>query len=173
MAESTQIETMLEKAAADLFNYAIDREDIKWLVGRLPEEASVKPSTVDYELQLLKIVSIGWSISYYLDGQLQKGELSGRYWASIQKFSRELSDSAGLMTGQDIDYFQTLKTRLDLYVAALERTTNSGDPAIPIGHEFAGQCGNREDLFAFMAGSKMFMTAINSAREYLSRMKFE
>jgi len=49
-----------KKAGEDLFNFAIDREDAKMLMAHLPEEADIKRSTVEYELQILKIISIGW-----------------------------------------------------------------------------------------------------------------
>ena len=52
----------IEKVRDDLFNFAIDRGDIKWLMERLPNEANVKRNTVEYELQILKIISVGWSI---------------------------------------------------------------------------------------------------------------
>ena len=66
----------IEQAASDLFNYAIDREDVKWLMAQLSEEADVKRATVEYELPILKIISFGWSLSYYLPDSPQKDELS-------------------------------------------------------------------------------------------------
>ena len=43
----------------------MDREDVKDLVANLPEETDIRGVTVEYELQILKIISVGWSISYY------------------------------------------------------------------------------------------------------------
>ena len=43
----------VDAAVADLFHYAIDREDVKWLLARLHPEAQVQRTTVEYELQLL------------------------------------------------------------------------------------------------------------------------
>jgi hypothetical protein len=57
--------TEIEKAGEALFNFAVDREDVKALVANLPEETDIQGVTVEYELQILKIISVGWSISYY------------------------------------------------------------------------------------------------------------
>ncbi|MGB5750482.1 MAG: hypothetical protein WBM69_26170 [Desulfobacterales bacterium] len=53
-----------EQAAEDLFNYAIDREDVNWLMSNLAKEADIKRTTVEYEFPILKIISVGWSLSY-------------------------------------------------------------------------------------------------------------
>lgn len=161
----------IERAGEDLFDYAVDREDVKWLTARLPQEADIKPSKVEYELQLLKIISVGWSLAYYLEGTPHKEPLSKIYWQSIREFSNSLSDTTGLMIGQEIDYFQTLKDRLDLYVSALAKHPDAVEPATVIGPEFAKTCGNENDLFAFMTGSKMFFSAIARVREYLEALK--
>jgi len=51
--------TAVEQAGEDLFKFAFDREDVKILMGRLPEKAPTIRNTVEYELQILKIVSTG------------------------------------------------------------------------------------------------------------------
>ena len=161
----------IEQAAADLFNYAIDREDVKWLMNQLPEEADVKRATVEYELPILKIISVGWSLSYYLPASPQKNELSNLYWTAINDFSKDLSSTTEMMIGQKIDYFETLKERLDMYVKALKQQPEVKDPAAIIGPEFARTCGNADDIFTFMTGSKMFMAVIARVKEYLETIK--
>ncbi|HUT43168.1 MAG TPA: hypothetical protein VMW95_02435 [Desulfobacterales bacterium] len=74
MEHSEEKKSEIEKVRDVLFNFAIDREDIKWLMERLPKEANIKRSTVEYELQILKIISVGWSISYYLENNPQTKE---------------------------------------------------------------------------------------------------
>ena len=171
MAKSEKPESKMEKICDDLFNYAIEREDIKWLMAHLPEEADVNRATVEYELPILKIISVGWSLSYYLPNSSQKDELSNLYWTAINNFSKELSTTTEMMTGQQIDYFEILKERLDVYVKALERHPDAQDPATIIGPEFARACGNADDIFTFMTGSKMFMSAIGRVKEYLEAIK--
>jgi len=161
----------LEQAGEDLFNYAIDREDVHWLMTNLPQSADIKRTAVEYELPLLKIISVGWSLSYYLPGGPQKDELSERYWQAINDFSKDLSTTTEMMTGQKIDYFEILKQRLDMYVAALQQHPDAKDPATVIGPEFARTCGNADDIFTFMAGSKMFMATVNRVKEYLEAIK--
>lgn len=171
MENQEKKKTEIEKAGDDLFNFAIDREDLKWLMNRLPEEAGVKRNTVEYELQILKIISVGWSVSFYLENSPLKTSLLEYFWNEINKFSRELSETTGLMTGQDIDYFQILKERLDTYVEALNKNPEAKEPAEVIGPEFARICGNADDIFAFMTSSKMFMGAVGRVREYLETIK--
>ena len=163
--------TEIEKAGEDLFNFAIDREDVKWLMANLAEEADIKRSKVEYELQILKIVSVGWSVSYYLENNPQKNPLLDLYWKAVHEFSNSLSETTEYMTGQNIDYFQILKNRLDMYVDAMAQNPDTSEPAQVIGPEFASACGNADDIFTFMTGSKMFISAISRVKEYLETIK--
>lgn len=173
MAENTNEpeKSQVEQAAGDLFNYAVDREDVKWLMACLAEEADINRVTVEYELQILKIVSVGWSISYFLEESENRGRLLALYWQYIHEYSRNLSNTTGLMIGKDIDYFQVLKDRLDLYVAALSRNPDAPEPATVIGPEFASVCGNKNDIFTYMTGSKMFLSTLSNTRKYLEAME--
>lgn len=161
----------IEKAAEDLFNFAIDHEDVKWLIEHLPQEADIERGKVEYELRMLKIISVGWSLSYYLENHLAKHKLLELYWQSINEFSQSISASTGLMIGRDIDYFQILRERLDMYVAALAQNPDAPEPAVVIGPEFAGTCGNADDIFTVMAGSKMFLVTIGRVQEYLEAIE--
>lgn len=171
MATKNKKPPKIEQAAEDLFNYAIDREDVKWLMANLAEQADIKRTAVEYELPILKIISVGWSLSYFLPSGPQKDELSHLYWTAINDFSKDLSSTTEMMTGQKIDYFDILKERLDKYVKALEQNPEVQDPATIIGPEFARTCGNADDLFTFMTGSKMFKSVIARVKEYLETIK--
>ena len=162
-----ETQSPLQQAAEDLFNFAIEREDTKWLMERLPAEADVKPTTVEYELQILKIISVGWSISYFLEEWPEKQQLVGTYWEAVREFSRSLSTTTEMMTGQDIDYFQVLKDRLDGYVQALQQSPDTSNPEAVIGPEFARNCGNENDLLAVYTGGRMFSGVTGRVREYL------
>ncbi len=83
MGRSKEKKTGVEKAGEDLFNFAINREDIKTLMTHLSEKADIKRGKVEYELQILKIISIGWSISYYLENGAQKNQLLESYWQAV------------------------------------------------------------------------------------------
>jgi len=171
MGKQEKKPSKIEQAAEDLFNYAIDREDVKRLMENLAEEAAIKRTTVEYELPILKIISVGWGLSYYLTRSPQKDDLSNLYWTAINDFSKDLSTTTEMMTGQKIDYFDIVKERLDRYVKTLEQHPDAQDSATVIGPEFARICGNADDIFTFMTGSKMFMAAIGRVKEYLEAIK--
>jgi hypothetical protein len=160
-----------EKIKNDLFDFAVDREDIKWLMARLPEEANIERSSVEYELQILKIISVGWSISYCLEDNPLKNPILELFWMAIYEFSQQLSKTTNLMIDQEIDYFQILRDRLDMYLNALAQNPDTPVPAAVIGPEFARTCGNVDDIFTFMAGSKMFISATGRVRKYLEPIK--
>ena len=163
--------SLVKKAGEDLFNFAVDREDIKTFIAHLPHEVQCKPATVEYELQILKIISVGWSISFYLENHLHKSELAELFWQAVLEFSENLSETTGLMTGHDIDYFQILKDRLDIYVAALTEKPDATEPAAVIGPEFARACGNIDDVYTVMTGSRMFIAIVSSVKKYLETIK--
>jgi hypothetical protein len=161
----------IEKAGEDLFNFAVDREDIKTLMAYLPESADIRRVTVEYELQILKIISVGWGLSYYLENSPRKNALSALYWSAVHEFSKNLSETTGLMTGHNIDYFQTLKDRLDMYLDALNKNPDAPEAVVVIGPEFARACGNVDDVFTVMTGSRMFTLTIDSVKKYLEAVK--
>ena len=171
MENSEEKRSEIEKVRDDLFNFAIDREDIKWLMERLQKEATIERSAVEYELQILKIISVGWSISYYLENNPHKNQVLELFWMAIYEFSQHLSTTTELMIGKDIDYFQILKERLDLYVNAMAQSPEAPEPSTVIGPEFARTCGNADDIFTSMTGSKMFLSASGKVKEYLERIK--
>ena len=171
MEDSEEKKTTIEKAGEDLFNFAVDREDVKALVARLPEEAHIQGVTVEYELQILKIISVGWSISYYLEKSPQKTQLAELYWQAVQQFSKSLSTSTEVMIGHAIDYFQVLKDRLDMYLDALYKKPDASQPVAVIGPEFARTCGNADDAFTILTGAKMFSATIGSVKQYLEETK--
>lgn len=157
----------LEQAGEDLFDFAVDRQDIKEFMALLPEQAAIKRPAVEYELQLLKIILTGWAISFSAPAGPEKERLLELYWQAIRDFSGSLSETSGLLTGQNIDYFQTIRERLDMYVAAMGKSPESPEPAAIIGPEFAGHCGNRDDTFTVLTGSRMCVATLASVREYL------
>lgn len=167
MEEQDREKSAIEKAGEDLFNFAVDREDVKELMDQLPESADVNKTAVEYELPLLKIITVGWSAAYLMENSPHKSELMQVYWNAVRLFSRNLSETAGLMTGSDLDYFDVVKQRFNQYLKAMNSRPDANDPAAVIGPEFAHVCGNRDDVFAVLAGSKMFAGTINCIREYL------
>jgi len=171
MEGSEKNKSKIENAGEDLFDFAVDREDTKILMTHLPEEADTKRITVEYELPILKIISVGWGIAYYLGNSPYKDLIAEQYWKAIHEFSQSLSETTELMIGQDIDYFQILKDRLDMYVEAMAKNPDAPEPAVVIGPEFARTCGNVDDAYTVMAGSRMFISTISRVKEYLEEIK--
>jgi len=173
MTQAENEKTGLELAGENLFNFAVDRDDVKTLVEHLSGEAACKPAAVEYELQLLKIISTGWSISFFMGNNPYRDQLAEIFWKLIHAFSEDLSDTTGLMTGHDIDYFQILKNRLDMYVAALTAKPEMNEPAAIIGPEFARVCGDADDVFTVMAGARMFIITVAQVKDYLESIELQ
>ena len=163
----------VDQATKDLLAYAFDREDVKWLMEKLHQDADINRTTVEYELQVLKIISTGWAISYHLEGSPNKNPLLEQFWKQVFDFSNELSKTTNTMTGTRLDYFEVLKERLEAYVTAISKSseaTAANDPGLAVGPEFAGICGNSEDLHTRMAGITMFATVVTRVGAYLTAM---
>ena len=159
------------QAGEHLFQYAIHRDDMNQILDALPLAVPEKRVALEYEIQLLRIVSVGWAIAYYLADSSLKIPLGHQYWENVRAFSASLSTSASLTVGSDIDYFDIVKQRLDLYVDALDAAGNISEPAMAIGPAFADVCGDGDDACAILAGSKMFTMTINAVREYLDHAR--
>ncbi len=173
MEKLSEQKTGIEQAAEDLFNFAMDRDDIKTLMANLHESADIQRNTVEYELQILKIISVGWAIPYVLENAAHKDLIGATYWQAVQNFSESLSETFGLMVGESIDYFQILKERLETYLDALHRHPDAPEPAAVIGPQFADVCGNGEDIFTVMTGSRMFISAIGCVKQYFENLELK
>lgn len=157
----------LDPVTEGLFNFAIDREDVKWLVANLPAEAKAEANTVEYELQLVKIIFVGWGILYAMDDTPFRQNLAEHYWQAVHELAGNVSHTTGLMIGKEVDYFAAMRERLDHYLGSLQQDKGA-DPAGVVGREFARYCGVPDDLFTAMAGSRLFVATIGRVREYLA-----
>ncbi len=162
----------LEKVSEKLVNFSVDRDDIKRILAMLPEDEAINKVIVEYEMPLLKIVSVGWAIAYYMENRPEKQALLKPFWDAIDEFSRELSSVTALTTGADINYFHMIKERMDTYGQALNRQPDAKDPAAVIGPTFAGICDAPGNVHVIMTGNRLFNAAIIGVKEYLAHMKF-
>ncbi len=169
MTEIEKTDHSIARTGEQLFQFAIDRGDMNTILDTLPLDVPEKRVALEYEIQLLKIISVGWAIAFSLADSGLKTSLGQHFWEKIRAFSNTLSASASLTVGSDIDYFDTLKQRLDLYVGALDAAGRVSQPTMCIGPAFAGICGDKDDACAILAGSKMFAHTIHAVREYLDR----
>jgi hypothetical protein len=167
MNQSVAAQNPAGEAGEPLFQFAIDRGDMQTILDSLPPEAQEKRVTLEYEIQILRIVSVGWAIAFFLTEESLKDSLGQRFWDQIRSFAATLSTATSLTVGSNIDYFDVLKQRLDYYVGAMDRAGQRHQPAMAIGPAFAEACGDKDDAFACLAGSKMFTHTIHAVREYL------
>ena len=169
MTDSEKTDEAVARSGEQLFQFAIDRGDMNVILDALPFEVPEKRVSLEYEIQLLRVISVGWAIAFFLADSGLKTPLGQHFWDNIRSFATTLSASASLTMGSDIDYFDILKKRLDVYVGALDAAGQIPEPAMAIGPAFAGVCGDPDDACAILAGSKMFSLTINAVREYLDR----
>lgn len=169
MKKSEPEVTSVEKMAKDLSAFAIDRSDLKELMGSLPEQNDLNLTTIEYELSILKILSTGWGISFYLSvTDPRKTLLTDTFWRAIQDISHQISTLAQTTTGQTIDYFNILKERLDIYVLRMqENQTPDAEPTAVIGPAYASICGCPNNPVAILIGTKMFALTLGAVKEYL------
>jgi hypothetical protein len=167
MPDPENIVAEVARMGEQLFQYAIHRGDMQTILDALPLDPPEKRVALEYEVQLLRIIAVGWAIAFYLSDSALKTPLTQRYWEQVRDLSGTLSTSASLTVGSDIDYFDILRQRLDFYVTTLNRAGKVTTPAVAIGPAFAEMCGDRDDACAMLAGSKMFTHTIDAVREYL------
>ena len=165
MATAEKQDVTLQTMCENLASFAVDREDIKQLLATLPEDEKIKPTTVEYELQLLKIISAGWAINVYMNGKQEKDLLAETFWLIIRSFSKDLSGTLHLVTGAEVDYFETLKERFNTYLAVMSGA--SGEPSQVVGPEFARLCGSPDDPFVTLNGARIFHLTATAVEEYI------
>ncbi len=159
-----------QELAQNLATFAIDRADTKEILSTLPKNTKLNLNTLEYEIQILKILSVGWAISFFMPvTDKKKGPVTQIFWESIREVSNNVSTLTKTTTGQDINYFDILKERLNIYLARMqknpEKTTN---PVNVIGPSFAKACGNENDAVVILMGTKMFTQTLGAVKEYLN-----
>ncbi len=172
MNESSFKKNSIEKASEDLLDFAIDRSDIKLVLQNLPEDIKINRVSMEYEIQLLKILAVGWSIPFFLDKSALKKELSESFWNAVQSFSQSISTLSSSSTDK-VDYFNTLKERLETYLNALNSITDGPDPLLAIGPKFAEICGSKNNAHIMLSGSKVFNLSIGGVKNYLESIQIE
>ena len=172
MATAENKSAGLDEVSENLATFSVDRDDLKRSLAMLPDEESINRVTVEYELPLLKIVSVGWAIAYFMENRPEKQALLETFWKAIDTFAGDLSTVTSLTTGADINYFQLIKERMDTYVHALNIQPDARDPAAVIGPTFAEICNAPGNVHVIMAGNRAFKGALIGVKEYLNHINF-
>ncbi|MCK5097116.1 MAG: hypothetical protein KAR45_03395 [Desulfobacteraceae bacterium] len=175
MGQAKKQELSIEKFGENLSTFAINRDDLTELINAIPKESKLNLSIVEYELQILKIISIGWALAFYMpQSDINKKPLTEIYWTYIREISKNISNLTGVTTGQQIDYFDILKKRLDKYVGVLqgspEKTTGT---STIIGSMFSELCNFKDNAAAILTGTKMFTYTVGAVKEYLDAVEIK
>ncbi len=170
MTKPEQQHLSIQETAQNLAAFAIDRTDLKEMLAALPEDAGLNLTTIEYELGILKILSAGWGISFFMPaGDKNKTPLSESFWRMIKEISQNISTLTQTTTGHEIDYFNILKERLDIYIENLQANPEgTTDPAAVMGPAFAEACGCPDNPMVILTGSKMFSLTLGAVKEYLA-----
>lgn len=150
-----------------LANFSLDRESVHFALSRLPDELSINKVAIEYEIQLLRILSVGWAISYFMEDHSEKNPLIKQFWDVLFEFSKNLSSVTSLTIGKEVDYFRALKERIDIYLKALSEVPQIKDPASVIGPTFARLCGNTDNIHVIMAGNRIFHLSLEGVKHFL------
>ncbi|MBU1344930.1 MAG: hypothetical protein KKE44_23885 [Proteobacteria bacterium] len=175
MGQENQETLTVQKLAQDLSAFAFDRTDLKELLAAIPKDSQLNLTTIEYELQLLKILSVGWGIAFFMPAtNKNKGPVTQMFWESIRQISNSISTLTQTTTGQQIDYFEILKDRLNTYLAIMQENPDEArNPADFIGPAFAGSCHCENDAIAILTGTKMFTLTLGAVKEYLNSVKID
>ncbi len=167
MTFSFQHPVSVQELGESLANFSLDRESVLFALSRLPEEHSINKVTIEYEIQLLKILSVGWGISYFMEDHSEKSPLIKKFWDVLFEFSKNLSSVTSLTIGKEVDYFRALKERIDIYLSALAEVPHVKDPASVIGPTFARLCGSMDNVHVIMAGNRIFHLSLEGVKHFL------
>jgi len=174
MGQAAMEPITIYKFAENLATFAINRDDLKALLNAMPADESVDRNCVEYELQILKILSVGWGISFYMKEAPLKKNLNQLFWNNIKDIAHNISQITATTTGQQVDYFAILKKRMDAYVAIMKQNTTEGtDPSWIMGPAFADTCQCHDDATVILTGTKLFTMTLGGIKEYLNAVDIE
>ncbi|MBU8910807.1 MAG: hypothetical protein KOO65_06020 [Desulfobacterales bacterium] len=165
----------VQQLAQNLAAFAIDRTELKELLDAIPENSDLNRTSIEYELQILKILSVGWAVSFFMPtADKNKEALTEMFWEFIRELSQNISTLTKTTTGQSIDYFEILKERLDTYLTILQNDPGKAqNPADVMGPAFADACKCKDNAIAILTGTKMFTLALGAVKEYLNTVKID
>ncbi len=165
----------LEELARNLATFAIDRTDLKQLLAAIPQDTSLNLNTVEYELQILKILSVGWAISFFMPASdKNKTPLAEGFWENIRDVAEKISTLTLTTAGTQIDYFAIIKERLNTYLKVMDNAPEGlTNPAELMGPAFAVACHSANDAVAVLTGTKMFTLTLGAVKEYLNSVRID
>jgi len=165
----------VEGLARNLADFAMDRTDLKELLAAIPRKNDLNITAIEYELGILKILGVGWGISFFMAAtDKDKEPLTQYFWKMIREISQNISSLTQATTGTEVDYFSILKKRLDTYVEEMQKNPAQADnPALIMGPVFAGICGSPDNAMAILTGTKMFTLTLGAVKEYINAIHID
>jgi uncharacterized linocin/CFP29 family protein len=130
---------------------------------------------VEYELGILKILSVGWGISFFMAASdKNKLPVTESFWEMVQEISKNISSLTQTTTGTQIDYFNILKERLDIYVKGMKKNNGQqSNPSSVMGPIFARICKTPDNAMAILTGTKMFTLTLGAVKEYINAVNMD
>lgn len=165
----------IQQLAQTLSTFAIDRTDVKSFLTMVPEKCHPHLNSIEYELQILKILSVGWAISFFMPAtDKNKEPITQIFWDNIREISTHVSTLAATTTGNPINYFDILKKSLDTYLGIMQENLDMHKtPAEIIGPAFARACDTENDSHVILIGTKMFTQTLGAIKTVLHHSKID
>ncbi|MCF8051646.1 MAG: hypothetical protein K9L59_10450 [Desulfobacterales bacterium] len=173
MAGGSESRINVAEAANRLLNISVNQNETRADIAALPPEEACSLIAVEYELQLLRIVATGWTISYTVEEERLRKTLSEAFWEGIRIYCSAVSAMTGPVLGKDCDYFSMIRQRVDQYVQAMSHFADAGDPARVIGPTFAALCGCGQSAAVISLGRRVFTRCLARAQRFLHEVDID
>jgi hypothetical protein len=171
MASSRAPEITVSQACQILLDYSVNRDELNEILQGFPEDIEINRVAIEYELQLLKIIFVGWALSYYAHQHPHKHALLETFWNGVRELATGLSTASSVSTGQDLDYFSIIAERLNNYLKVLEEASEDTPSASVVAFHFSKQCGHEGEPYTLIAGQKMFHFAVGGVKHYIESVR--
>ncbi len=167
MPPETDDNAAAREAAHRLLNIAVNQRETKADIAGLAAEEAINWIAVEYEMQLLRIVSVGWALAYFSGGRSDSERLSEAYWEGVQVYCSAVSSMTEPVLGSGADYFGTVRQRFDHYLQVMTHFADAADPARVIGPTFAKLCGCQDSGELISLGRRVFARCLARVQERL------
>jgi hypothetical protein len=151
-----------------LLNIAVNQRETKADISGVRSEEAVNWVAVEYEMQMMRIVAVGWAISYYSSEAPAPENLAETFWEGVRAYCAAVSSMTEPVLGSGADYFGTVRQRLDHYVQVMAHFPDIADPAQVIGPTFAKLCGCGEDAAVIGLGRRVFSRCLARVQRCLN-----
>jgi len=156
-----------KQLAHRLLNIAVNQRETKADLSAVRNDEPLNWIAVEYEMQLLRIVAVGWAVAYFGDQARGPEGLAEAYWEGVQTYGSAVSAMTQPVLGSGADYFGTVRQRLDHYVQVMTHFSNVTDPARVIGPTFAKLSGCEASEAVIRLGGRVFSRCLARVQQLL------